>query len=92
MDLNGESGDDNFIVRSFIAVIAEDGSYAEPDVGEVNIKGGEDDDRIFVENEEDAINNQDTASNLGMMSIFDVNPLDTPSFVINSLVRSLLSS
>lgn len=89
LDLNGESGDDSFIVRSFIAVIAEDGSYVEPDVGEVKIEGGEDNDLFYVENEEDTtINNQDTASYSGM-SIFDVDPLETPNFVINSLVRSM---
>jgi hypothetical protein len=37
LDLNGESDDDSFTVRSFIAaVIADDGSLLDPELGEQN--------------------------------------------------------
>jgi hypothetical protein len=33
LDLNGESGDDAFLVRSFIMVVADDGSLVDPELG-----------------------------------------------------------
>lgn len=33
LDLNGESGDDSFVVRSFIMAVADDGSLEEPLLG-----------------------------------------------------------
>ena len=38
LDLNGEAGDDSFVVRSFIPVITETGELAY-DIGQANLKG-----------------------------------------------------
>lgn len=38
IDLNGMSGDDIFVVRSFVRVI-RDGILTPPDVGQLNLKG-----------------------------------------------------
>lgn len=49
LDLNGESGDDVFIVRSFLAlVVNQDGSLGESDSEKLTIGGGGDDDEITV--------------------------------------------
>lgn len=37
IDLNGMSGDDTFVVRSFVRVI-RDGVLTPPDVGQLNLK------------------------------------------------------
>ena len=37
IDLNGKSGDDTFVVRSFVRVI-RDGVLTPPDVGQLNLK------------------------------------------------------
>lgn len=48
MELNGESGDDHFNVRSFM-VIAEDGSVEAPELGNTtNIDGGPDSNTLTV--------------------------------------------
>jgi hypothetical protein len=33
LDLNGEAGDDSFVVRSFVMVVADDGSLEYPNLG-----------------------------------------------------------
>ena len=40
--MNGESGDDLFSIRSFVNLeVAEDGSLSAPDLGELNLGGGD---------------------------------------------------
>ncbi len=49
LDLNGEAGDDTFVVRSFIALeIDEDGSTSNPELGDLGIYGEDGDDLVQV--------------------------------------------
>lgn len=52
VDLNGDSGDDTFVVRSFIAlVIAEDGTVLGSDSKKVTAIGGDDNDKFDIKGE-----------------------------------------
>eukprot|EP00957_Ditylum_brightwellii_P205962 15346160-Ditylum_brightwellii.AAC.1 len=54
LDLNGESGDDFFVVRSFIAVIADDGeTLLNPELGKISLFGGDEDDIFDVQEPSD---------------------------------------
>jgi hypothetical protein len=49
LDLNGDSGDDVFVVRSFVNLpIAENGTILAPDVEKVRLIGGDDNDLFDV--------------------------------------------
>jgi hypothetical protein len=49
LDLNGQSGDDTFVVRSFVYLELEvDGNTTSPDLEDVGLTGGEDDDLMDV--------------------------------------------
>jgi len=71
LDLNGESGDDSFVVRSFAAAL-EDGELKDPSLGKVNLTGLEGDDKFEVQQPE-----QEDAAAMGF---------DNPDYLVNSLV------
>ena len=49
LDLNGESGDDSFVVRSFIALEIDcEGNEVDPDLGDLALAGGDDSDFVEV--------------------------------------------
>ncbi|CAB9505193.1 Kringle domain [Seminavis robusta] len=48
LDLNGDSGDDTFIIRSFLALRLIEGEVQESDIGDVKAVGGDDNDLFEV--------------------------------------------
>lgn len=53
-DLNGNAGDDVFVIRSFVQVILEDGSRSNSSgTGNLRVFGAEDNDVTEIENAED---------------------------------------
>jgi hypothetical protein len=80
LDLNGGSGDDTFVVRSFVNLpIAGNGTILPADVAGVRCFGGDDDDAFDV--------NSRLLENATDVTIedFDVKE-DDPDYLINSLV------
>ena len=76
LDLNGMSGDDGFVVRSFIAAIAEDGTLVDPKLGKVKAAGGDDTDIVEVIG--------DSSQNL--TDFFSLRENTDPDYLVNSLV------
>ena len=78
LDLNGGSGDDIFVVRSFVNLpIAENGTIMPPDVAGIKMAGGLDNDRFDVTGAERAGNV--TVENFSAKE-------EDPDYLINSLV------
>lgn len=75
LDLNGESGDDSFTVRSFIAAIADDNeTLIDPELGNVTLFGGDDNDSFNIDKTGNTrADQQDESQN-------------DPDYLINSLV------
>ncbi|CAB9505197.1 Kringle domain [Seminavis robusta] len=48
LDLNGDSGDDTFVIRSFLALRIVDGETLESDAGDVTAAGGDDSDYFEI--------------------------------------------
>jgi len=71
LDLNGESGDDSFTVRSFASAIVE-GNLSHSEIGRVNVFGDEDNDEVSIE--------QPGTEDAKAMGYED------PDYLINSLV------
>ena len=69
--MNGESGDDFFLVRSFAAAVV-DGELQDPGIGRVNVTGSDGDDDVSVQQPE-----QEDAAVMGF---------DNPDYLVNSLV------
>ena len=76
LDLNGMSGDDGFVVRSFIAAVADDGSLMDPGVGRVKVAGGDDADTVEI--------SSDSSQNL--TEFFSLREEIDPDYLVNSLV------
>ena len=78
MDLNGDSGDDTFVVRSFAAlVIDETGNVTNSSNTEsINLGGGDDTDYFEIE---EALEEEDEEDEFSSKS-------EDPEYVVNSLV------
>lgn len=77
--MNGESGDDAFTVRSFLAIVDPDTGELDYDVGNATLKGGE--------TECNDASNPDACVSGGDDEFQVVDPAeDLPDYVVNSLV------
>ena len=76
LDLNGMSGDDGFVVRSFIAAVADDGRLIDPELGRVKVAGGDDTDTVEISG--------DSSQNL--TEFFSLREEVDPDYLVNSLV------
>ena len=78
--MNGGSGDDTFVVRSFVNLpIAENGTILPADSKKVNLRGGEDDDSFDTGTSLLADNSTEKEVNYKVKE-------DDPDYLINSLV------
>lgn len=82
VDLNGDSGDDTFVVRSFIALVIDvNGEILGSDSKKVTAFGGDDEDNFEVQREAPKNENEPD------QELFKSRGED-PDYVVNSLVSS----
>ena len=79
LDLNGGSGDDVFVVRSFVnLVVAANGTLLAPDVGKIKLTGADDNDVFDVSTDAQMGDSEEEE--------FFSTKGDDPDYVVNSLV------